>query len=190
MSRISVREQIVDAAFEQFHRHGYHGCGVKLITDSAGVPKGSFYNHFDSKEALALLVMQRYGQSRRIPELLDRSVAPLTRLREHFEFLAADIERHGYRRGCMLGNFSNEAADHSSVIRDGLAASFASWTAAVAVAVGDAQADGSVRAEHDPRLLARFLLNAWEGAIVGERVAKDGSSFATFFAVVFDAILR
>lgn len=52
MPRPSVREQIVDAAYEQFHRHGYNAAGVKLITDSAGVPKGSFYNHFESKDDL------------------------------------------------------------------------------------------------------------------------------------------
>src|SRR5882757_4758998 len=101
MARASVREQIVDAAFDQFHQHGYNGCGVKLITDSAGVPKGSFYNHFESKEALALVVMQRYGDTRRVPELADQSVAPLARLRNHFEFLASDIEKYGYHRGCV-----------------------------------------------------------------------------------------
>jgi TetR/AcrR family transcriptional repressor of nem operon len=190
MARASVREQIVDAAFEQFHQHGYNGCGVKLITDSAGVPKGSFYNHFESKEALALVVMERYGETRRVPELADRAVAPLTRLRAHFEFLAADLERHGYRRGCVFGNFSNEAADHSPAIREGLVTSFERWSAAVAAAIGEAQADGSVPAKQDPAVLGRFVVNAWEGAIVGERAAKDGSSFAAFFTVVFDGLLR
>ena len=190
MARASVREQIVDAAFEQFHQHGYNGCGVKLITDSAGVPKGSFYNHFDSKEALALVVMQRYGDTRRVPELADQSVAPLTRLRNHFEFLASDIEKYDYQRGCVFGNFSNEAADHSPAIREGLVASFAIWSAAVAKTIGEAQAEGSVASKQDPEVLGRFLVNAWEGAIVGERASKDGSSFAAFFTVAFEALLR
>ena len=190
MARASVREQIVDAAFDQFHQHGYNRCGVKLITDSAGVPKGSFYNHFESKEALALVVMQRYGDTRRVPELADQSVAPLARLRKHFEFLASDIEKYGYQRGCVFGNFSNEAADHSPAIRDGLVASFASWSAAVASTIREAQADGSVTSKQDPEVLGRFLVNAWEGAIVGERASKDGSSFAAFFTVAFDALLQ
>jgi TetR/AcrR family transcriptional repressor of nem operon len=190
MARASVREQIVDAAFEQFHQHGYNGCGVKLITDSAGVPKGSFYNHFESKEALVLVVMERYGATRRVPDLADQAVPPLTRLRKHFEFLASDIEKYGYRRGCVFGNFSNEAADHSPAIRDGLVTSFERWSEAVANTLREAQEDGSVTSKQDPAVLGRFLVNAWEGAIVGERAAKDGSSFAAFFTVVFDAILR
>jgi TetR/AcrR family transcriptional repressor of nem operon len=190
VARASVREQIVDAAFEQFHQHGYNACGVKLITDTAGVPKGSFYNHFESKEALALVVMERYGATRRAEDLLDPAVPGLTRLRDHFDFLAGDIEKYEYNRGCVFGNFSNEAADHSDAIRDGVRTNLDSWATAIATAVRDAQTDGSVSADTDPEVLAKFIVNAWEGAIVGERAAKNGSSFAAFFTVVFDSLLR
>ena len=57
MARQSMREEIVEAGLEQFHTHGYSAAGVKDITDAAGVPKGSFYNHFDSKEALAVVAI-------------------------------------------------------------------------------------------------------------------------------------
>jgi len=189
MARPSVREQIVDAAFEQFHLNGYNACGVKLITDTAGVPKGSFYNHFESKEALALEVMDRYATSRRMEDLARDDTAPLARLRAHFEFLAADIERFDYSRGCVFGNFTTEAADHSAPIADGVKSGFATWTLAVATLLREALEDGSLPAHHDPDVLALFVVNAWEGAIVGARAAKDGSSFAAFFRVVFDSVL-
>ncbi|MET1075707.1 MAG: TetR family transcriptional regulator C-terminal domain-containing protein [Umezawaea sp.] len=183
MARPSVREQIVDAAFEEFHRHGYNACGVKLVTDTAGVPKGSFYNHFASKEALALVVVDRYATSRRMEDLADRAVEPLARLRAHFEFLATDIVRYDYARGCVLGNFTTEAADHSPAIADGVRTAFAVWTKAVADLLREAGAQ-------DPDVLALFVVNAWEGAIVGARAAKDGASFAAFFRVVFDTVLK
>ncbi|MEV6711038.1 TetR family transcriptional regulator C-terminal domain-containing protein [Lentzea sp. NPDC051208] len=190
MARASVREQIVDAAFEQFHRHGYNACGVKLITDSAKVPKGSFYNHFESKEALALVVMDRYGETRYLDELKTPKTAPLTRLRHHFEALAQDIVDLGYERGCVYGNFSTEAADHIPAIRAGVEAAFDHWAAAITATLREAQDDGSLTTTQSPETLARFLLNSWEGAIVGERAAKDGSSFAAFFTVVFEVVLH
>lgn len=189
MARPSVREQIVDAAFEQFHRNGYNACGVKLITDTAGVPKGSFYNHFASKEALALEVMERYATSRRMEDLATDATAPLDRLRRHFEFLAGDIERFDYARGCVFGNFTTEAADHSELIADGVRSGFAEWSHAIATLLREARADGSLPASHDPDVLGLFIVNAWEGSIVGARAAKDGSSFAAFFRVVFDSVL-
>lgn len=79
MSRRSVREEIVNAAVEQFHARGFNAAGVKDITDSAGVPKGSFYNHFVSKEALAVVALERYGESRRLlgaHRRVGRSAAP------------------------------------------------------------------------------------------------------------------
>src|SRR5260221_74488 len=90
MARHSLREDIVEAALEQFHSHGYNAAGVKDITDRAGVPKGSFYNHFDSKEALAVVALERYAERRRLEDLADRSVAPLARLPGHFELLRAE----------------------------------------------------------------------------------------------------
>jgi len=65
------------------------------ITDSAGVPKGSFYNHFGSKEALAVVALQRYAERRRLEDLADPSAGPLARLRSHFELLRAETRSTG-----------------------------------------------------------------------------------------------
>ena len=64
MARPDVRERLLDAGVEIFHRCGFNGCGVQEITEAAGVPKGSFYNHFVSKEALGAAVLDRYWQQR------------------------------------------------------------------------------------------------------------------------------
>ena len=76
-------EEIVEAALAQFHERGFNAAAVKDITDRAGVPKGSFYNHFESKEALAIVALERYGEGRRLTDLADRSVEPVARIRAH-----------------------------------------------------------------------------------------------------------
>lgn len=189
MPRPSVREQIVDAAIDQFHLNGYNACGVKLITDTAGVPKGSFYNHFDSKEALALEVITRYTTSHRLEDLAKNDTAPLARLRAHFEFLASDIELRNYTRGCVFGNFTTEAADHSPQIANGVKTAFTTWIKTVATLLREAQEDGSLPTHHDPNTLALFIVNTWEGSIVGARATKNGESFTAFFHFVFNAVL-
>jgi len=64
MARANIRERLLDAGLETLHRRGFNGCGVQEITDNAGVPKGSFYNHFESKEALGAAVIERYWEQR------------------------------------------------------------------------------------------------------------------------------
>jgi TetR/AcrR family transcriptional regulator, transcriptional repressor for nem operon len=189
MARQSLREEIVAAAVTQFAASGFNATGVKDITDTAGAPKGSFYNHFESKEALAVVALERYSATRRLRELADQRVDPVKRLRRHFEFLADEIAGFGFTRGCMLGNFSNEVADHSAVIRAGLRAGLDAWLAALADVLGEAVRAGTVDPGLDPPSTARFILSAWQGAIVLARTERSQASFDAFFAMVFDRLL-
>ncbi|MFF4764634.1 TetR family transcriptional regulator C-terminal domain-containing protein [Streptomyces sp. NPDC001292] len=189
MARRSMREEIVDAAADRFHTRGYNAAGVKDITDAAGVPKGSFYNHFESKEALAVTILELYGGTRRLGELSDPSVEPLVRMRRHFEFLRDEQEQYGYTRGCLLGNFGAEVADHSEVLRGKIQESFDRWSGALAGALRDAVTSGDVDPSLDPDATALFLLSAWEGALVAARSSRSAKPFDAFFANVFDRLL-
>jgi TetR/AcrR family transcriptional repressor of nem operon len=184
-----MREEIVDAALDQFHTHGFNAAGVKDITDAAGVPKGSFYNHFESKEALAVVALQRYGTTRRLDELADASVPALQRLREHFRFLREENEARDYTRGCLIGDFGTEISDHSDTIRDAVRGSLASWADALSRAIADGQRDGTIRTGIDPRTAARFVLAAWEGTLISMRAERSSVAFEDFFDVVFGSIL-
>jgi TetR/AcrR family transcriptional repressor of nem operon len=189
MARQSMREEIVAAALDQFHTHGFNAAGVKDITDTAGVPKGSFYNHFDSKEALAVVALQRYGTTRRLAELGDASMPALRRLRKHFTFLREENETRDYTRGCLIGDFGAEISDHSGVIRDAVRSSLRSWGDALAGAIADGQAEGTIRGGIDPKVTARFVLAAWEGTLITMRAEKAGTAFDDFFEIVFGSLL-
>jgi TetR/AcrR family transcriptional repressor of nem operon len=189
MARQSMREEIVDAALEQFHTHGFNGAGVKDITDAAGVPKGSFYNHFDSKEALAVVALQRYGDQRHLADLADTGVEPVARLRAHFEFLRDEQVARDCTRGCLIGNFGAEVSDHSELIRVAVLASLLAWTGLVAGALTEARTAGSVRADLDPAATARFVVNAWEGTLVDARASRSAEAFDPFFDLVFGVLL-
>jgi TetR/AcrR family transcriptional repressor of nem operon len=184
-----MREEIVEAALEQFHTHGYNAAGVKDITDAAGVPKGSFYNHFPSKEALAVVALQRYAAECRMQDLTEVGVEPLTRLRTHFEFLRDESVQRGYTRGCLFGNFGTEIADHGDVIRVAVQQGLRQWAALIAAAVTEAQRAGTVRADLDPETTARFVLNAWEGTLIGARADRSAEAFGSFFDIVFGTLL-
>jgi TetR/AcrR family transcriptional regulator, transcriptional repressor for nem operon len=190
VARHNVREQIVDAGLKTLLEKGFNACGVRDITDAAGVPTGSFYNHFASKEALGAEIVERYARDNSRREALrDKTLIPLERLRRHFAGLNRMYAELEYGRGCLLGNFSAELADHSPLIREQLAALSASWTKDIENAVGDAQADGSVSTKSNPADLAAFLLDAYEGALLRARVEKSGAPLDRFVEVAFARLL-
>jgi TetR/AcrR family transcriptional repressor of nem operon len=184
MPRPSVREQLVDAAADCFHETGINGTGVQEITRAAGVPKGSFYNHFESKEALAVEIMDRYAAGRRLEMLADPALQPIPRLRAHFEFLAEELGGFDYRRGCLFGNFGTELSTQSSVIREQVDARMDLWATAVTAVLDEA----GLKHPLDTGTLARFLTNAWEGAALRAKVTRTRGPLDDFFAA-FDSLM-
>ena len=192
MAKANVRERLLDAGLETLHRRGFNGCGVQEITEAAGVPKGSFYNHFESKEALGAAVVDRYWQQRAdtsLPILDDAKVRPCERLRSYFAAMAAKMAKRGYTGGCLIGNLGAELSDQSKLVSDHLAAVFAGWTEAVETCIRDGQREGEIGADCDAAILASFLINAWEGAVLRAKVEKNGAPFVEFNQIVFGKLL-
>ncbi|QRP47647.1 TetR/AcrR family transcriptional regulator [Amycolatopsis sp. FDAARGOS 1241] len=188
MPRPSVREVIVDSAVTEFHRNGFAACSVDTITRAAGVPKGSFYNHFKSKEDLGAEVVARYAASSGWRDS-HGELGPLDTLRARFTVMRDVLEDNEYTRGCLIGNMGAERADHSPVIREQVGESLTHWSDSIAESIREAQAAGEVPADRDADLLGRFVLDAWEGAIIRTKVAKSAAPLDDFFAVVFGSLL-
>lgn len=83
-----MRQHLIATGLRVLHSQGFNGCGVQEITDAAQVPKGSFYNHFESKEQFGAEVLGRYWEdrlSRAQRVLSDETRPPLDRLRAYFD---------------------------------------------------------------------------------------------------------
>ena len=191
MAKQTVRDRLLDAAVQTLHERGFNGCGVQEIVDAAGVPKGSFYSHFDSKEQLGAAALDRYWEDRScalLRGLSEDGLAPVARLRRYFNGLSEALAERDYACGCLIGNLSAELSDQSRLVCDRLSSVFAGWTRAVQCCVRDGQRAGEIRADIDSAVLAGFLVSAWEGAVLRARVDKDGTALAQFDQVVFRTI--
>ena len=189
MPQRSVKQQIVDAGLAQLHARGYAASSVDDITKAAGVPKGSFYNHFASKEEFAVEAVRRYFDVTGWPTSFAQTSA-VARLRAGFTALYEAARAREFSRGCMWGNLANEVADHSAAIRGELAEGLDAWSAIVTELVAEAQRDGEISAARDPAALGRFIVNAWEGALMRSRVVRSGQPLDDFFQTIFESVLR
>jgi TetR/AcrR family transcriptional repressor of nem operon len=190
MARPSKREEIARAALQGFHTRGFHATGIADITMAAGVPKGSFYNHFSSKEESATEAIGRYGDSRRFDILTTPGRPPLQRLRAHFEHLGAETVESGYARGCLIGNFSAEVGDHNDELRAALRSGFDTWGRHIRQVLTEAQEAGDLAPGLDVAATSLFLLSAWEGTLLTARADKSHAPFEAFFRTTFEVVLR
>jgi TetR/AcrR family transcriptional repressor of nem operon len=189
---VPVRERLLQAGVLVFSKSGFNGSSVQDVTEAAGVPKGSFYNHFESKEALGAAVVEYFweNKARHALAILDQdTLEPLVRLRRYFEQVIQNIEGMGYTCGCFIGNMTAELSDHSAVISDQLSAAYARWTRHIADCIALAQQAGSIHSKADPDILATFALNAWEGALLRARVAKSSRPLQQFIDTLFTQLL-
>lgn len=189
MPQRNLKEQIVGGAATVLFEKGFHAASVNHIVAAAGVPKGSFYNHFASKEALALEVTARYADSYRVDELPAGAGAPLTRLRAHFEAIIERTVARGIELGCLLGNFSTELVGHSQPISDYVATALEAWSAAVAATLLQAQDAGELAPSLDTTALGAYIVNAYQGAVARAKVTGDRAPLDTFVTTTFDLLL-
>ncbi|MHB8528139.1 MAG: TetR/AcrR family transcriptional regulator [Caulobacteraceae bacterium] len=190
MAKGSSREKIVAAAVDRFHALGYNACGVQEIVDAAGVPKGSFYNHFKAKELLAVEVLGIYWEQLAVDMLSDKSIAPVKRIRGHFEHIASLYAGYGYERGCLIGKFIQEISELTPRIRQDVVTEVVRWGGLLASTIREGQADGSIASEIDADQIARFLINSWGGAASGMKIAGSRAPLGDFLAVALPAFLH
>lgn len=191
MGRPSVRPQIVQAGLRLFLQGGFGASSVQDITEEAGVPKGSFYNHFESKEALGAAIIDVYAEGGELRKVLvDKSLPPLERLRRYYDALAAMYREVGFTRGCLLGNFSAEISDSMPLMRKHLLDVYLRWTDELAQVIAEAQAQGQISKDTPADKLAAFMLDAYEGAVLRMRVEKSEAPLVRFQSMLFEQLLR
>jgi TetR/AcrR family transcriptional repressor of nem operon len=192
-AKTTTKATLIDVGTRLILEQGYHQTGIQDVLQAAGVPKGSFYYYFPSKEAFAREVIARFAAAylARLEQYLgDTTAHPLTRLRRHQEDLLARFERRGCRGGCLIGNLSQELADHSPRLQAQLDAVLSSWRERYAQLFREAQAMGDLRADLDPEALADFYLDSFEGALLRAKVSKSPAPLRVFLTCMFDGVLH
>lgn len=182
-----TRNRLVRRGVELLTEFSLGSTGLDGLLRSSGVTKGSFYHFFGSKQAFALEVIDWYDayfQARFERILGDSSVAPLQRLRQWVDSSRRGMARHGFRRGCLVGNLSQEIGPHDALLAERLLQVLESWQARVQVVLEEAKRQGEVPASADTRRLARVFWIGWQGAILCAKLERSGKpldEFGDFF---------
>ena len=188
-----TRERIVRRGAELLTEFSFSATGLNGLLQSAGVPKGSFYHFFPSKQAFAVEVIAYYDayfEARSARILRDPAVPPLYRLQAWMVEARKGMARHGWRRGCLIGNLSQELGPHDAVLRGKLRAVFRKWEGWIETLLQEARDDGSIAVAADPKQLAHLFWIGWEGAILRSKLERSGQPLDVFSAYFLQSIPR
>lgn len=170
-----TKQLLLEHGIAMLLRHGYHDLGITALLEATGTPKGSFYHHFESKEAFALAAIDLYMEHVHagLDECLnDTRLPPLDRVRRFFEQTSEKYRSEGYL-GCLLGGLGQELSGVSDVFRRKVESCFAEIAKRIAVCLDEARKRGDLPKRTDPQALADLIVNCWEGAALRTRMLRD-----------------
>ena len=175
MAKPNVKQQLVTSSLNLLHSKGFNATSVQDITDAAGVPKGSFYNHFASKDALGLEVLQRYiDVASQVSALLQDDALPAReRIRNYYTEMSRWNAAGAFERGCLLGNFSTELSQQIPAIRVQLQHAYDGTRALLESVIADGQRTGDIGTALPPGELAAFIVDAWQGAVLRSKTEQN-----------------
>ena len=187
MGRASdAREKILTSAQSLIELRGYSALGVAEICKAAGVPKGSFYYFFASKEALALAVIDAEWEAQRQAwaRVLHSDAPPLERLRQLLEETEAD-QRAGQHScgtvsGCVFGNLTLELSNQTETIRERLQQIFDVQVEMVEAVITEALRRGDVYVD-DTQMAARSLIAQLEGQVLFAKLYNNTKRLNTLW---------
>ncbi|KAF1054044.1 MAG: HTH-type transcriptional repressor NemR [Stenotrophomonas maltophilia] len=182
LSRLDKRELILAKGSQAMTRCGYHGTGVQEIVQAAGIPKGSFYHYFASKEDFALQALDYLyaPRLRRYAEALGNpALNPRARILGYYRDLLAHFsQKQSLEYHCFIGSLSFEMAELSPGITAQVDAILRESIDILHGTLRQAQALGELSADEDCANLAEFIGNAWQGVLARLKVAGSGPARA------------
>jgi TetR/AcrR family transcriptional repressor of nem operon len=193
MPKPSHREKLLHVGMQVVHERGFGGASVRDIVQAAGVPQGSFTNHFASKEAFGLEVIDLYfanAQDNIRDTLRNDDLPPLQRLRLYIDNGKNRLNQDSMKNGCLFGNFTAEASDSSEPIRERLVAVFGAVQSAVAYCLRAAVKAGEISPATDCDEIAGFVVSSLQGANLLAKAQRSPVPVERFKEVLFASVLK
>lgn len=188
---VDTRAALIRSGTEVLTEQGFANAGIDGILKRVGVPKGSFYYYFSSKEAFGYAVLEHYGAyfAKKLDRhLLNDTLPPLLRIKAFVADAKEGMQRHDFQRGCLVGNLGQEVNGLPEGYRTRLQSILTDWQQRLAVCLREAQRLGDIISSADCDRLAEAFWIGWEGAVMRARLEAQTRPLDTFLDTFLDGI--
>lgn len=192
MTRIETRQSLIQVGTDVIGSHGFNPTGLNTVLKTAGVPKGSFYYYFASKEEFGLAIIDEFAiaYNDKIAHFLNNeSLSPLQRIRAYLDDGLVIIREGMCKRGCLIGTLGQELSSQNETFRVRLDQVFEGWKQQFGRYLQSAVDCGELPEEADVEQLSEFLLSGWQGAILRAKMHSSITPLQAFIDIVFANVL-
>ena len=190
-ARGETRLALIWCGTELLTERGFLSTGIEEILSRVGVPKGSFYHYFKSKQDFGVAVIENYVAFYDEKMTLifdDASRSPLRRIQRFVDEGKSGMIRYAFRRGCLIGNMGQELAGLNDDFRQRLEAVLLAWEARLKVCLDLAVSAGEMPRTADTAALANFFWIGWEGAILRAKLTQSTAPLDHFAGMFFSLV--
>ena len=192
-TRTDTRNALVWCGTELLTERGFQITGIDEVLKRVGVPKGSFYHYFKSKDQFGHAVIDNYEAyyAKKMDRIFgDSTQSPLQRLVSFTVNAKNGMVKFDFKRGCLIGNLSQELAALDTQFRERLEGVLVSWEKRVAECLSEAIDIGELAPGQDPQALSRFFWVGWEGAILRSKLMRSLEPIDQFTSIFFRSVLK
>ena len=188
-----TKTALLQVGMEMMMEKGYTNTGIQEVLTTLGVPKGSFYHYFESKENYGVEIIHFFDQdysARLMRTMRNPQKTPLERLRAYCEESKAMFAAQECRKGCLIGNLSQEMSDQSEVLRKELSIVISKWRDMIAECIAEGQKAGQITTKASAHDLAEFFSAVWGGAVMRAKTVKTTEPMDIVLNVLFEGVLK
>jgi TetR/AcrR family transcriptional repressor of nem operon len=186
-----IRDRLIREGVALLTEKGFVSTNLDEVVKKAGVPKGSFYTYFDSKEAFGLVLIDQYAQyfARKLDKCYDNNFrTPLERISDFMLEARQNLARFDFSRGCLVGNLGQEMAVLPGAYRQRLVDVFSSWEEKTEECLRAAQDSGEIDRGIDCAKKAEAFWIGWEGAILRAKLSRSAGPIDRFSEDFMDGL--
>ncbi|WP_020527613.1 TetR/AcrR family transcriptional regulator [Flexithrix dorotheae] len=188
------RLEVLEKGTEIMWEKGYNGTGIQEIVNAAGVPKGSFYAYFSSKEDFVMEAINHYDAINRKWEfdlLSDQSISPFERIRTMIQKRKYFIkEKLNCKRGCFVSNMCEELADVNEKLGQLIRNKIENGLIPLKKCLQEGVEKGEIRNVFDIDELANFIDNSWRGAIMRVKADQSPKAMDIYEKFILEYLLK
>ena len=188
-----TKNKLLETGLALLEQKGFNATGIQEIVVIAGIPKGSFYNYFASKEEFAVEIIRFYTETHieQWKNLLEAEVSgdSYLALSTVFVQLAARYECADPKKGCLLGNLAGEISEASEKCRVALQVAVGEFKTILAQRLLSGQQSGKVRDDLSAERLADLVWDAWQGSLLRMKIEKSAEPVRNTLETLFEKIL-